>query len=69
MLVIDRADDGRRIALRARFDRSPITTLRRLNKKVEWVSYTNGCHGMPTTTVEEVRDYHKRIITWYDSHQ
>jgi len=42
--------------------------LRRLNKEVEWVSYTNGGHGMPTTTVEEVRDYHKRIITWYDSH-
>jgi len=42
--------------------------LRRLNKEVEWVSYTNGGHGMPTTTVEEVKDYHKRIITWYDSH-
>jgi len=23
---------------------------------------------MPTTTVEEVKDYHKRIIAWYDSH-
>ncbi|HSQ19392.1 MAG TPA: prolyl oligopeptidase family serine peptidase, partial [Blastocatellia bacterium] len=42
--------------------------LRRLNKEVEWVSYTNGGHGMPTTTVEEVKDYHKRIITWYDDH-
>ena len=42
--------------------------LRRLNKEVEWVSYTNGGHGMPTTTVEEVKDYHKRIIAWYDSH-
>ena len=42
--------------------------LRRLNKEVEWVSYTNGGHGMPTTTVEEVKDYHKRIIGWYDSH-
>ena len=42
--------------------------LRRLDKEVEWVSYTNGGHGMPTTTVDEVRDYHKRIISWYDSH-
>lgn len=42
--------------------------LRRLGKEVEWVSYTNGGHGMPTTTVEEVRDYHKRIIDWYNSH-
>ncbi len=42
--------------------------LRRLNKEVEWVSYTNGGHGMPTTTVDEVKDYHKRIIAWYDSH-
>ena len=42
--------------------------LRRLNKEVEWVSYTNGGHGMPTTTVDEVRDYHKRIVAWYDSH-
>ena len=42
--------------------------VRRLAKEVEWVSYTNGGHGMPTTTVEEVKDYHKRIIGWYDSH-
>ncbi len=41
--------------------------LRRLGKEVEWVSYTNGGHGMPTTTIEEVKDYHKRIIGWYDS--
>ena len=42
--------------------------LRRLNKEVEWVSYTNGGHGMPTTTIEEVKDYHRRIVGWYDSH-
>jgi dipeptidyl aminopeptidase/acylaminoacyl peptidase len=42
--------------------------LRRLNKEVEWVSYINGGHGMPTTTIDEVKDYHKRIIDWYDSH-
>jgi len=37
--------------------------LRRLGKEVECVSHTNGGHGMPTTTVDEVRDYHKRIMT------
>jgi dipeptidyl aminopeptidase/acylaminoacyl peptidase len=42
--------------------------LRRLGKEVEWVSYINGGHGMPTTTVDEVKDYHKRILAWYDSH-
>jgi dipeptidyl aminopeptidase/acylaminoacyl peptidase len=42
--------------------------LRRLGKEVAWVSYTNGGHGMPTTTVEEVRDYHRRILSWYDDH-
>ena len=42
--------------------------LRRLNKEVEWVSYTNGGHGMPTSTVEEVRDYTRRILDWYDAH-
>ncbi len=40
--------------------------LRRLGKRVEWVSYTNGGHGMPTTTEAEVRDYHTRILGWYD---
>ncbi len=40
--------------------------LRRLGKEVEWVSYTYGGHGMPTNTVEEVRDYHARILGWYD---
>jgi dipeptidyl aminopeptidase/acylaminoacyl peptidase len=42
--------------------------LRRLNKEVAWVSYTNGGHGMPTSTVEEVHDYHRRIVQWYDDH-
>lgn len=42
--------------------------LRRLGKKVEWVNYLNGGHGMPTSTIEEVRDYHKRILDWYDDH-
>ncbi|MBI3981755.1 MAG: S9 family peptidase [Gemmatimonadetes bacterium] len=40
--------------------------LRRLGKRVEWVSYINGGHGMPTTTEAEVRDFHTRILAWYD---
>jgi dipeptidyl aminopeptidase/acylaminoacyl peptidase len=42
--------------------------LRRLGKEVAWVNYTNGGHGMPTSTVEEVRDFHQRIVAWYDDH-
>lgn len=42
--------------------------LRRLNKEVEWVSYINGGHGMPTSTVDEVKDHHTRILKWYDDH-
>jgi dipeptidyl aminopeptidase/acylaminoacyl peptidase len=42
--------------------------LRRLGKEVAWVQYVNGGHGMPTTTVEEVRDYHRRLLDWYDQH-
>ena len=42
--------------------------LRRLGKDVEWVQYMDGGHGMPTVTVDEVKDYHKRILDWYDSH-
>jgi dipeptidyl aminopeptidase/acylaminoacyl peptidase len=42
--------------------------LRRLGKEVEWVSYTNGGHGLPTSTIEEVKDYHVRIVRWYDDH-
>jgi dipeptidyl aminopeptidase/acylaminoacyl peptidase len=40
--------------------------LRRLGREVEWVSYINGGHGMPTSTLEEVVDYHDRIVGWYD---
>jgi dipeptidyl aminopeptidase/acylaminoacyl peptidase len=42
--------------------------LRRLGKDVEWIQYMDGGHGMPTVTVDEVKDYHKRIVGWYDSH-
>lgn len=40
--------------------------LRRLGREVAWVSYTNGGHGMPIATVEDVRDYHQRILDWYN---
>jgi dipeptidyl aminopeptidase/acylaminoacyl peptidase len=42
--------------------------LRRLGRDVEWVSYINGGHGMPTSTVAEVVDYHARILEWYERH-
>jgi dipeptidyl aminopeptidase/acylaminoacyl peptidase len=42
--------------------------LRRLGKDVAWVQYTNGGHGMPTSTIEEVKDYHKQILNWFDSY-
>ena len=42
--------------------------MRRLGKTVAWVNYMNGGHGMPTSTVEEVRDYHNRILAWYEEH-
>lgn len=42
--------------------------LRRLGKDVEWVSYTYGGHGMPTFTESDVRDYHARILGWYDKY-
>ena len=42
--------------------------LRRLGKEVEWVQYMDGGHGMPTVSVEEVKDYHQRIVAWYDTH-
>jgi dipeptidyl aminopeptidase/acylaminoacyl peptidase len=42
--------------------------LRRLGKEVAWVNYVNGGHGMPTSTVEEVKDFHSRILSWYEDH-
>ena len=42
--------------------------MRRLGKTVTWVNYMRGGHGMPTSTIEEVRDYHNRILAWYDEY-
>ncbi len=40
--------------------------LRRLGKDVAWVNYMNGGHGTPTATSDEVRDYYRRILEFYD---
>ena len=42
--------------------------LRRLGKDVTWVNYVNGGHGMPRSTMEEVADYHRRILDWYEKY-
>ena len=41
--------------------------LRRLGRTVEWVNYLNGGHGVPTATVEEFTDFHRRVVAWYDT--
>ena len=42
--------------------------LRRLGQPVEWVNYINGGHGMPRFSEEDVIDYHRRILDWYDTY-
>jgi dipeptidyl aminopeptidase/acylaminoacyl peptidase len=42
--------------------------LRRLGKDVKWVAYTRGGHGMPTSSIDEVYDYHRQIVGWWDEH-
>lgn len=42
--------------------------MRRLGKRVEWVNYTHGGHGMPRATEEEVVDYHHRLLDWFDTY-
>jgi dipeptidyl aminopeptidase/acylaminoacyl peptidase len=42
--------------------------LRRLGNRVEWVNYMNGGHGMPRGTEDEVRDYHERILAWFETY-
>jgi dipeptidyl aminopeptidase/acylaminoacyl peptidase len=39
--------------------------LRRLNKEVEWVRYTNGGHRPPNSVAESI-DFEQRIAAWYD---
>lgn len=40
--------------------------LRRLGKKVTWVNFANGGHGVPMTTEAEFTHYHTAITAWYD---
>jgi dipeptidyl aminopeptidase/acylaminoacyl peptidase len=42
--------------------------LRRLGRTVEWVSYTDSGHGMPTVTTDQIIDYHQRILAWYNKY-
>ena len=42
--------------------------LRRLGKEVAWANYINGGHGMPIDTADNVKDFHARIVKWYDDH-
>jgi dipeptidyl aminopeptidase/acylaminoacyl peptidase len=39
--------------------------LRRLGKPVVWVNYTNGGHGVPSTTEMEFTDFYQRMFDWY----
>jgi dipeptidyl aminopeptidase/acylaminoacyl peptidase len=41
--------------------------LRRLNKEVEWVRYTNGGHRPPNSVAESI-DFEQRIVGWYDKY-
>lgn len=38
--------------------------LRRSGKVVASRQYTNGGHGMPTTTIEKMKNYHRSILEW-----
>ena len=40
--------------------------LRRLNKEVEWVNFTEGGHGIPMTTEREFTYFHDTLLGWDD---
>jgi dipeptidyl aminopeptidase/acylaminoacyl peptidase len=42
--------------------------LRRLGKEVTWVTYTNGGHGVPLSSLEDWTDFHTRLLGWYEQH-
>jgi len=42
--------------------------MRRLGKDVKWVTYTHGGHGMSIWSVDDVYDYHRQIVGWWDEH-
>jgi dipeptidyl aminopeptidase/acylaminoacyl peptidase len=42
--------------------------LRRLGRDVVWVNYINSGHGTPHTSETDYRDYHTRILAWFDKY-
>ena len=42
--------------------------MRRLGKEVKWVTYTHGGHGMSLWSTDDVYDYHRQIVSWWDEH-
>ena len=42
--------------------------LRRLGRDVVWVNYINSGHGTPHTSETDYRDFHTRILAWFDKY-
>jgi dipeptidyl aminopeptidase/acylaminoacyl peptidase len=42
--------------------------LRRLNKPVTWVTYSQGGHGTPLSSLDDWTDFHERLLAWYAKH-
>jgi dipeptidyl aminopeptidase/acylaminoacyl peptidase len=42
--------------------------LRRLGRNVVWVNYIDSGHGTPHTRESDFRDYHTRILGWFDKY-
>lgn len=40
--------------------------LRRLGKTVTWVTYANGGHGVPLSSLDDWTDFHTRVLGWYE---
>jgi dipeptidyl aminopeptidase/acylaminoacyl peptidase len=40
--------------------------LRRLGKPVTWVTYANGGHGVPLSSLDDWTDFHTRVVGWYE---
>jgi hypothetical protein len=35
---------------------------------VDWISHNKDSHEMPTSSIEEIDNYQRRIVQWYDNH-
>jgi dipeptidyl aminopeptidase/acylaminoacyl peptidase len=42
--------------------------LRRLSKPVTWVTYSQGGHGTPLSSLDDWTDFHERLLAWYAKH-